>query len=319
MNTSRRTSSRSTRFGFTLTELLIVIGIIAVLIAILLPAINRAREAAKRTVCAANLRSLGQAFRAYVEQNGEPPRAFFSDGFGATGTGRAPSAFSGKLCDSPFGGTGGETSAGDTNGANNKHPIKNDVTAAMFVLLRDGEINPGVFICPSSNDKPDDLGGEPPTLRSNFSGRDNVSYSIALPYPWTFQAGSGSGGYTAWGYAYSVDMNQQLPIMADKNPGTNGTPKVFELTTASSGSDMQQGNSLNHKRKGQNVLYFDGRVEWRDTPFAGVDGDNIYTRTDPTSSTQASDVSFPFGDRPPRTPSDTVMFPTATSTGTAAF
>ena len=40
---------------------------------------------------------------------------------------------------------------------------------------------------------------------------------------------------------------------------------------------MRWGNSNNHAKRGQNVLYRDGRVEFADNPFVGVDGDNIYT------------------------------------------
>jgi prepilin-type N-terminal cleavage/methylation domain-containing protein/prepilin-type processing-associated H-X9-DG protein len=55
--------------GFSLVELVIVIGIIALLIALLLPAIARSREQANRTTCANNLRQWGIALRAYAAVN----------------------------------------------------------------------------------------------------------------------------------------------------------------------------------------------------------------------------------------------------------
>src|SRR5438552_2983287 len=52
--------------GFTLTEMLVVIAVIALLIALLLPALNRARDSANTTRCLSNLRQLASAVNIYV-------------------------------------------------------------------------------------------------------------------------------------------------------------------------------------------------------------------------------------------------------------
>lgn len=69
MHSRRRAKEAAPRLrGFTLVELLVVVSIIALLIAILLPSLRKAREQSKNVVCKANLRSMGQAFTMYAEK-----------------------------------------------------------------------------------------------------------------------------------------------------------------------------------------------------------------------------------------------------------
>jgi type II secretory pathway pseudopilin PulG len=244
---------RTTRgAGFTLVEVLMVIGIIVILIAVLIPTIGKARESSKRTGCASNLRKIGQAIRSYATDNNDAmPRVIWTPATPALQVGQMPAAAN------PFG-------AG----------ISNDVTAALFLLVRTQNISPGSFVCPSTDDVPDDFGGNTAgaAIRSNFTDfKTNLSYSYANPYP-TSQG-------DRLGYKFKMkSLDPNFVIAADQNPGVAPTDvdNVNQTNPDAPAATIRLGNSNNHRKVGQNVLYADGRVVFMDTPFAGVNRDNIY-------------------------------------------
>ena len=119
--------------GFTLVELLVVIGIIALLISILLPSLSKARQQANRVACASNLRQLGMAMLGYTNDN----KDYFPHCAGQNI--QLPTA---QAAGAPYDWLYWER--------NSDNP-KRDITQSSIVPYIGGSFTPKVFICPSDD------------------------------------------------------------------------------------------------------------------------------------------------------------------------
>ncbi len=240
--------------GFTLIELLVVIAIIAILAAMLLPALNQAKEKAKKVRCVNNVKQFGVAFNIYAADNGDrvPQPSYADTGGGASTAGSA-------LWDIP------------------------KATANVFA---DSGGKRQILYCPGTKASVQDIDNWFYFNSSSSPPSDQgVSYRVTT-YCWLFERQNpGSPGYDA---SRPPRRRDGVPYVSrlSKAVATTNTPATSELVTdvvvsegAGNLNDKFTGvftsnphiipNGFNSSHlsgrlaEGANILFQDSHVEWR--------------------------------------------------------
>lgn len=246
--------------GFTIVELLIVVGIIAVLMSILLPAMGKARESARQTQCISNLRQWGLAYQMYGDAN----RGFLPDD-GEDGTNSAPiGEWDGRKPKAPRPNLGPLwlNALPPLVGAKPYHDLQ-VAAAAGGLRLPNGSDN-SLFTCPSAPEavaaRPSDPVDDGYFVLTGWLGEPvKQARRTFLCYVPNSKIDTGARPYK---------MAQMRPastvvLMTEKRMSPAELPKTdenFDKTLARAKADWQR--FAGRHRGGGNLLFADAHVNW---------------------------------------------------------
>lgn len=210
---ARRFSNRPQ--GFTLVELLVVIAIIGILVGLLLPAVQQAREAARRMACSNNLKQLGLALHNYHDTYQKLP-------YGCFFAGQNPPRYSGFVGLLPF---------------IEQQPLFDQIAASTWNRVPwDGgfvpfqAVIPG-YLCPSDVNRP---------KAQTETGRTNYMFSRG-DTTWDHNEWAGSGGR---GLRGMFTGNAFVRGFSDVPDGLSNTLAMSERTIAQSGTLVKDGGTI---------------------------------------------------------------------------
>ena len=251
------------RRGFTLIELLVVISIIALLVAILMPGLAKARELARRASCKSNISAIGKGIAIYTAAYKDQwmwMLASSGDAWKDTVTGQNRATIPG---------------AG----------VAQNVSALLFVMIRDGQA-PGIFCCPSTNDA---------NTKMNASGfyYDFTKYSDQLVEHLSYSYQAPMGDANAGGSGVSNNSQGGLVVLADRSPCYPSFGTAYPVNWGSPPTDMRVGMSPNHTSGEMiNLLFADMHVgESISRADCGINNDSIYASGGPSQTSTTSSVT----------------------------